>query len=79
MQATAYKFNKEIHMPRPESPSKEILHEVRKKDMNKIFDRVTTSKGKSNVDLDSNLSANELKGLKSLRKRISHIKYNNVK
>ena len=70
MQATAYKHNKEVFLPNPESPSKETSHEFRKREMLSLFDRASKSisdKGKVN----SNLSTSELKGLKSLRNRIS--------
>ena len=39
--ATDYKFNRMVHLPRPQSASRETLHEVRKVEMLNIFTEVT--------------------------------------
>ena len=69
MQATSYKHNKTVFLPSPESPSKEIAHEFRKREMNRVFKRIVNDHFKG--EGDSNLSSAEVKGLKSLKRRIS--------
>ena len=70
MSAPTYKHNKEVFLPSPESPAKETSHEFRKREMSRVFNRVTKSISKKNYD--SNLSKAELKGLKSLKRRIKN-------
>ena len=80
--ATDYKFNNFIHMPNPGKTEKEAAHEIRKREMLKIFKKVVSggSKMKKNAAggkgaehrVESNLSKSELEGLKSLRKRVNN-------
>ena len=76
MQATSYKHNKEVFLPKPESPKKETSHEFRKREMLSLFNRANKSISKgnsgSNPNSNSNLSVAEAKGLKSLKKRIAN-------
>ena len=69
MTAPSYKHNKEVFLPNPEEPSKETSHEFRKREMVRVFNRVTKSISKGS---NSNLSKDEAKGLKSLKKRIAN-------
>ena len=87
MQASSYKHNKMIHMPEPESNDLETLHEFRRTEMRRIFNRAVKSKldssncksgskspeckGHSNIpSYESNLSEQEILGLKSLKEKI---------
>ena len=97
-QASSYKYNKHVFMPKSESPEIETLHEVRRSEMKRIFERAISnptktnnrhkgsdlaatnrgndclgppSKNPKNQNVESNLSKEELIGLKSLKKRIA--------
>ena len=65
LRATDYKHNKLTYMPRNCKVDRESLHESRRVEMNRVFDRIV----KDNVD-DSNLSRDELDGIASLKKRV---------
>ena len=74
LQACAYKHNKEIFLPNPESPNKETAHEFRKREMLRIFDRAINKGRPNNSDSnqsESNLTPAELRGLKSLKRRVA--------
>ena len=81
LRATNYKHNKLTYMPKAGNIKREIGHERRKDEMKSIYDKV--AKGLSNDKFpdrvkqkvstggsNSHFSKNELKGLKSLKKRI---------
>ena len=51
LKATDYKFNKFLHLPRPESTYREAVHEIRKTEMMKVFKKTLKSTHKSS---DSN-------------------------
>ena len=77
LSAPKYKYNKRICMPDPESPELEVCHEVRRTEMTRIFNRFMNDGQKTNKHLkgtqsheNSNLTRDELIGLKSLKKRI---------
>ena len=73
LQAPAYKYNKEIFLPDVQSPDKEISHQIRKSEMRKVFSKVSQCNSKysqSFANSQSNLTQNELKGLKSLKNRV---------
>ena len=83
LSAPKYKYNKDIFMPDPESPQVEVLHELRRTEMNRIFNRACCksspskqskdaipAKNKINGSSEINLSKNEINGLKSLKKRV---------
>ena len=43
MRASDYKFNKMVHLPKPESVKRESLHEVRKDQMLRVFKEVVNN------------------------------------
>ena len=47
MKATSYKFNKYVHLPRPETTIREAVHEIRKNEMLRIFRKTVGDKGKT--------------------------------
>ena len=73
MRATAYKHNKQVFLPEPQSADDETNHEFRKAEMRRIFSRAVDSRvgSKDSNSIESNLSKDELEGLKSLKKRIA--------
>ena len=78
LRATDYRFNRSTNLPKPQEASLEIKHELRKTESLKVFDKIvpdsSTNSSKSSQSSfanRSNLTPNELKGLKSLQKRIS--------
>ena len=75
LRATDYKFNRSTNLPKPSSAELEAKHELRKMESLKIFNKAvsTNSKSSSNTPLPcrSNLSPGELRGLKSLQKRVA--------
>ena len=77
LSAPKYKYNKRICMPDPESPELEVCHELRRTEMNRIFNRFINDGQKTKKYLkgtqsheNSNLTREELIGLKSLKQRI---------
>ena len=70
LQATAYKYNKQISLPSNESPELETAHEARRIELLSLFDKVAKDPNYKEPGSESNLSPDELKGLKSLKKRI---------
>ena len=79
LRASDYKFNRFIHLPRPEKAEKETLHDIRRRVMRKVFDNLTkddTKKRKTDErkrekeKVDSNLTREEEIGLKRLKKRV---------
>ena len=77
IQACSYKHNKDIFLLNPESPKKETAHEFRKQEMGLIFNRIKNFDSKVNsklnsgrINVESNLTPAELRGLKSLKKWI---------
>ena len=76
LRASDYKFNRNIHLPREKNADKEAKHNMRREEMIKIFDDVMKQSEKEAAEKgrykgrgdDSNLSKEELKGLKSLKK-----------
>ena len=78
LKATDYRFNKTTNLPKPQSTDLELKHELRKAESIKLFDKVTSSKHpnpknsfKTPFACKSNLTPNELAGLKSLQNRIA--------
>ena len=70
MQATAYKYNKSIGLPPNESAEIETAHETRRIELLRVFDRIANDPKFKEDGSESNLSPDELKGLKSLKRRI---------
>ena len=74
LKATDYKFNKSTNLPKPSSADVEAKHDLRKKESLAIFDKVVSnpsSKSKTPYACKSNLTPSELRGLKSLQKRVA--------
>ena len=69
----ANKHNKELFLPQNDSPNVESAHQIRRVELNRVFDRVKScsQSDKRNELSETNLSKNEQLGLKSLRKRIN--------
>ena len=77
MKATNYKFNKRIFLPKGETAEREALHEVRRMSMFETFKNTIkkSNDGGNKEDekrVSSNLSKLELKGMKSLQKRVKN-------
>ena len=75
LRATNYKFNRSTNLPKPCSASVEAKHELRKSEALHVFDKTVSINPKSNSKVPyaskSNLNPNELKGLKSLQKKVA--------
>ena len=75
LRATNYKFNRSSNLPKPSSATVEAKHELRKSESLQIFDKTVSinpkSKSKVPFACKSNLNSNELKGLKSLQKKVA--------
>ena len=74
LRSTSYKFNKQTTHPQADSVENEMKHEVRKQELLKVFNDTLKPHGlkkKPSLASRSNLSPIEVKGFKSLRKRIS--------
>ena len=76
LKATAYKHNKEIFLPKNVKPDLELAHETHRCELSRVFNRVVSnSKPGSNgpkapMGSESNLTPEQLAGLKSLKKRV---------
>ena len=70
LRATSYKYNKDICLPSNESPQFESAHEFRRNELIRVFNRVANDPKFKDSGSESNLSPAELRGLKSLKKRI---------
>ena len=70
MRATNYKYNKNICLPPNESPQVESAHESRRTELMRVFERVAKDPKFKDPGNESNLSPSELRGLRSLKKRI---------
>jgi len=75
LKATDYKFNKSTNLPKPSPADIEAKHELRKNESLSIFDKIVSTnpstKSKTPYSCKSNLSPSELRGLKSLQKRVA--------
>ena len=78
LRATDYRFNRSSNLPKPQEAGLEIKHELRKSESIKVFDKLfpnpagdSSKANHLNFANKSNLSPNELKGLKSLQKRVA--------
>ena len=75
LRATSYKFNKTTNLPKPSSASVEAKHELRKSESLHVFVKAVSinpnSTSKVPYASKSNLTPSELKGLKSLQKRVA--------
>ena len=80
MRASNYKHNKELFLPQAENTEIEACHETRRVELNRIFNRVSNAgiaklnQGSSNQNpiSESNLTADEISGLKSLKRKIKN-------
>jgi len=77
--ATDYRFNRSTNLPKPQGAENELKHEVRKSESLKVCQKViSTSKSmngnsqKISFACRSNLTPQELDGLKSLQKQVSN-------
>ena len=75
--ASRYKHNKEICLPNLQDAKLEAAHQTRRTELKRVFDRVSLSKPadikpQNSNYTESNLTPNEIEGLKSLRKRIKN-------
>ena len=71
MRATNYKYNKYVGLPPNESPEIETTHHNRRIELLRVFDRVKNDPEFKEPGSESNLSKDELNGLKSLKKKRS--------
>ena len=75
VRATDYRYNKSSNLPKAQSTEVETKHDIRKSESLKIFQKITSvdqkAKFKTAYADQSNLTSNELKGLKSLQKRVA--------
>ena len=67
MRATDYKYNRYVTLPKPGCPQTEAMHEMRRKELLSAFDKFKLDKRSGS----SNLSQAEVRGLKSLQKRVA--------
>ena len=83
LKTSEYKYNRYIFLPRPGKAEKETLHNIRRREMKKVFDYINRNeKEKSTTDKwrkrnreyaeekESNLTKEETIGLKRLKKRV---------
>ena len=70
MQATAYKYNKDVCLPPNESPAIESTHESCRVELMRVFEQVANDPKFKDSGAESILTASWLRGLKSLKKRI---------
>ena len=73
LQATAYKHNKTTYLPQDSEPTEvESSHQTRRTELRRVFESMLKSKeglnDKNVPNAESNLSADEYKGVKSLQK-----------
>ena len=75
LKATDYRFNRSVTLPKPSPATIEAKHELRKSESLLVFDKLVSTKQNSNsvtpFACKSNLSPSELRGLKSLQKRVA--------
>ena len=76
LQATAYKHNKNIFLPQGSEPiDVESAHQTRRVELSRVFNRVkgVEKKSQKQTNNESNLSPDEILGLKSSKKIKKHI------
>ena len=79
LRATDYKFNRTVSLPKPQQADIELKHEIRKSESIKAFEKIVskptgtknTKRIKTPLACQSNLTPDELKGLKSLQNRVA--------
>ena len=76
LRASNYRFNRAINLPKPQQAETEVKHEIRKVEATKAFDKLMANSTSKNSGFSlankSNLSPEELDGLKSLQRRIAN-------
>ena len=83
LRASDYKYNRYIHLPKSTDAQKETLHILRKEEMKKVYMRVKKQldererkkdgggkEGEKTCNQSTNLTKEEIEGLKSLRRRV---------